>query len=232
MADEVVEVKPDAKPDAELPGSGALPPAMKRKYDEAITEAKNAKARAKEAEAKAAELEAYRETFKGSEQAKALEAQRQAEAADKDRSARENRERAIRDEVTHGLISQGRKLDRRGIGLVLAGAVASDSGIALDDEGHAQGVDDYLNTVFSTFGAAPAPPEPAKKAAPGLPDTKAPAGVTNQKFANVKTYAELLALGMPAVMEFHQKYPDQYTSMVAAHESGRQGHRPVPTFAR
>lgn len=198
-------VTPPADPPVTPPAPDPKP-AEKKLLDDL----KKEQTKRKELEAKLAEALPYLEKFKTHDEAKALEAQRQAEAAEKDRVAREGRERAIRDEITHGLISQGRKLDRRGIGLVIAGAVAPDSGIALDDEGRVQGVDDYLTTVFSTF-APPAPGEPPKKPAPGLPPPGQPSA--GGKFSNVKSFTELLALGSAAVAECHEKEPALYETL-------------------
>ena len=197
----------------------APPPEPKPAEKKLLDELKREKTARKELEAKLAEAMPYLEKFKGADQAKELEAKRQAEAAAKARESRESRERAIRDEVTHGLISQGRKLDRRGIGLIVAGALASDSGIGLDDEGKVQGVEDYLSTVFSTFGA-PAPAgtaEPPKKPAPGVPDTKGKPGTDSAK--KYPTIAELDAEGPQAVIDFQLKYPEEYAALKAAHSA-------------
>lgn len=206
-------------PPAEPPAPPATPPAEPKAAEKKLLDdLKKAQAKAKELESKLAEALPYVEKFKGHDEAKALEAQRQAEAAEKARTATEARNRAIRDEINFELLSQGRKVDRRGVGLIIAGALSQDSGITINEDGTVQGATEYLSSVFSTFGPAPAA-EPPKKPAPGLPAPQPNPGV-DQKFTTVKSFADLAAMGIAAQQEYFEKYPERYAALKLAHNQG------------
>ncbi len=211
MSDDT-NVTPATPPAGDLPPTVPDPkPAEKRLLDEL----KQAKAKLKEQEAKLAEALPYVEKFKGHEEAKSLEAQRRAEAdADASRK-REARERAIRDEVLYGLMSTGRKIERKGVALILSGAMSTESGITLDDDGKVAGVEEYLTSVFSTFGPTP-PAEPARKPAPGLPETKGTHANAQPTFASI---AELDVRGPAFVLDYSAKHPEEYAALVAAHNA-------------
>jgi hypothetical protein len=222
------------KPPTQPPDTTTAPPAQpdaKAAEKKLLDEVKQAKARAKELEQKLAEAQPYVEKFKGHEEAKALEAQRRAEADANESRKREARERAIRDEVMYGLTSAGRKLERKGVALILAGAMSPEAGIALEDDGKVTGVDEYLSSIFATFAPASEPAKPPKTA-PGLPDTKTASGATDPKFASLKSFSELLALGREAVAECAEKYPDVYARLKAGHRQGLQNPtRVIPPAA-
>lgn len=234
MVDEVAEVKSDAKPDAELPSPGALPPAMKRKYDEAITEAKRRLEKIKELEAKTAELEQYRDTFKGHEQAKLIEAQREAEARAKqeaESTARHElegkRERAILKALI-GVVPQG---DSE-LGEFALWKLSTDPSITHDPE---TGTFNGLAEAVAALQASPRfavgkPGEQARKAAPGLPDTRGRdggAGALHEKFKSVTTLLHLQALPVADQMEYARSYPAEYEALRLADRARLA--RPLPT---
>lgn len=227
---------PPANPPAGDPPP-ANPPAPEPKAAEKklLDDLKKAQAKAKELEAKLADALPYVEKFKGHDEAKALEAQRAAETRAKQESearARHElegkRERAILKALI-GVVPPGVE----GAGEFALWKLQNDPSVVLDPEtGTLGGLPEALETLKAhpLFAIGKAPE--AKKAAPGLPETKKDGPPVDPKFATVKTYPELLALGLAAVTEFHQKHPDQYTAMVTAHESSRQGYRPTPVLAR
>lgn len=233
MVDEVVEVKPDAKPDAELPVPGALPPAMKRKYDEAITESKKRQEKIRELEAKAAELEQYRDTFKDHEQAKAMEAQKQAEARAREEAENRNRQEVqVKRQLAAaraliGVVPQG---DRE-LGDFAMWKLETDPGISYDPEtGLFTGLDEAVAALAASprFAGAGAP---GKKPAPGLP-APSPAVSVDSKFANVKTFNDLVTLGAAAVREYFDKYPDKYALLKAGQKQGLESPtRVIPPAA-
>lgn len=240
----------EANPDPTPPNAGGSAgdgkpndvKALEAKNAELISRLKKSDARAKELESKVAEIEPLKGKLeKLTEIAKALgapdpsaqdpekvKAQLEVEA----RAKREKSEK-VKDALTMALLCTGRKFTPDAVRLIHRGA-EDHPAIGFDDTGNVTGVEPYLESVFGLFGSGDAGAPGEKKTSPPPPG-KPGAGAgqpVDQKFANVKTYPELLALGLAAVTEFHQKYPDQYTAMVAAHESSRQGYRPTPVLAR
>ena len=226
---------PPANPPAGDPPP-ANPPAPEPKAAEKklLDDLKKAQAKAKELEAKLADALPYVEKFKGHDEAKALEAQRAAETRAKQESearARQElegkRERAILKALI-GVVPQG---DAE-LGDFALWKLSTDPSIVYDpDAGAFSGLAEAVAALQASPRFAVAKPaEPPKKPAPGLPDTKKDGGAVDPKFATVKTYPDLLALGLAAVKEFHEKHPEQYAALVAAHESSRVGYvpRPVP----
>lgn len=210
-----------APPPATEPPPAADPkPAEKKLLDDL----KRAQAKAKELEAKLAEAMPYVEKFKGHEDAKALEVQRAAEARarqDAESRARQElegkRERAILKALI-GVVPQG---DSE-LGEFALWKLSTDPSITYDPEaGTFNGLPEAVAALqASSRFAGSKPGEPARKAAPGLPDTRKDAGGTDPKYAGVKTFADLTAMGLAAVTEYHEKYPDRYAALKAAQRQG------------
>lgn len=228
---EIAPVVPPSDPPAPV-----VPPDPKPAEKKLLDDLKKEQAKRKELEAKLAEALPYLEKFKTHDEAKALEAQRAAEARAKqeaESTARHElegkRERAILKALI-GVVPQG---DSE-LGEFALWKLSTDPSITHDPEtGTFNGLAEAVAALQSSPRFAVGKPgEQARKAAPGLPDTRRDAGGVDPKYAGVKTYTELLALGIPAVTEFYQKWPEQYAAMVAAHDSSRIGYTPKPVLTR
>lgn len=239
----MAEPDPNATPPPAGEGGGAPPPndpaKLEAKNRELLADRKKDAVRLKDLETQVAGFNELKGKFeKLTEIAKALGAP-DPNAADPEKvkaqleaEARAKREKAdkVNDALTMALLGTGRKLTPDAVRLIRRGA-EDHPAISFDESGNVAGVEPYLESVFGLFGGdagdkkTPSPAPPGKPGSPGQP-------ATDPKFANVKTYTELLALGVSAATEFFQKHPEQYAAMVAAHESGRRGYVPQPVIKR
>jgi hypothetical protein len=225
-------VTPSADPTAP---PAAPPPDPKPAEKKLLDDLKKEQSKRKELEAKLAEALPYLEKFKNHDEAKALEAQREAEARAKQeaqtRAQREveaKRERAVLKALL-GVVPPG---DDE-LAEFAVWKLTSDRSIVYDPETDSfTGLTEAREALkASPRFAAVGKGEPPKPPTPGLPP-KGSEGTVVPKFANVKTYADLLALGMPAVTEFHKQHPETYAALVAAHEASRAGYSPAAVIRR
>lgn len=217
---------PNAQPPVTPPVNDP-PPDPKPAEKKLLDDLKKQQAKNKDLETKVTELSTklaealpYVEKFKGHEDAKALEAQREAEA----RAKRESESRT-RQELE---AKRERAILKALLGVVPPGddelaefavwKLANDKSIVYDSE-----TDSFTGLVeardalkASARFAGTKVAESPKKPAPGLPETKA-AGQTgpvgDAKFANLKTFSELVGLGPDAVQECFEKYPELYSRL-------------------
>lgn len=210
---EKAEEKPEGKAEERAGGNMA---GLQRNYQKALDEVKKEREQRKAAEAQVAALLPYKEKLAGTEEAKALEAQREAEA----RAKQESDSRASRE---LGLKRENAQL--RAIAGVVPPKLVNyalyllneDQTIAHDPEtGGFTGLDEAVaritaDELFAVMGSAP-----VKKAAPGLPVTTTQSSSSSKKYT---TIAELDAEGPEAVLAYQLKCPDEYAALRAAHNA-------------
>lgn len=209
MTDPNVPVVPPADPPAPPPDPK---PAEKKLLDELKKEREQRKA----AEAKLAEAIPYVEKFKGHEDAKALEAQREAEAR-----ARQESESRARQEME---AKRERAILKSLLGVVPPGddelaefavwKLSSDKSIVYDPETDSfAGLAEAREALKASPRFAGKTGEPPKKVAPGLPDTK---GGKPPAAPPAKTYSELWQ--DPAAAEaYRASNPIEYEQLKRAH---------------
>lgn len=237
----------EANPDPNPPNAGGSAgdgkpndvKALEAKNAELISRLKKSDARAKELESKVAEIEPLKGKLeKLTEIAMALGAP-DPNAQDPEKvkaqlevEARAKRERSekVKDALTMALLGTGRKFTPDAVRLIHRGA-EDHPAIGFDDTGNVTGVEPYLESVFGLFGGEPAGDKKTSPPPPGKPGSGGSQPV-DQKFANVKTFADLSAMGVAAVTEFFEKYPEKYGALKAAHnQSARSPQRVVPPTA-
>lgn len=222
----MTEANPNPNPDPGAPPPGGTPPpdtkALEAKARQLLDEKKKTDAENKALRERLADFDATKAKLdKLSGLAKELgvdlnqqdpEKLREQRAAEE--RARSAREQKIRDGVMFGLLESGRKLPATVARGIITGAL-SDPSITVGDDGTPVGVAEYLNGWLSTLapssdgkGTPPGPPSPPPGGSRSGGDQATPA-----KFANVKTYAELIALGPAAVAECHEKAPALYETL-------------------
>lgn len=231
MSNPEVPVVPPADPPAPAPAP-APAPEPKAAEKKLLDDLKKAQSKAKELEAKLAEALPYVEKFKGHDEAKALEAQREAEAR-----ANQEKEQKAQAEVA---AKKERAILRTLLGVPMPTddaadyaywKLANDPAVVYDPEsgsftGLTEAKAKLLELPLFTAGK---PVEPVKKVAPGLPVTT-PAGSTGQK--KYTTIAELDAEGPQAVLAFQLNHPEEYAALVAANAAAllkpRRQTMPMP----
>lgn len=213
---EIAPVVPPSDPPAPV-----VPPDPKPAEKKLLDDLKKEQAKRKELEAKLAEALPYLEKFKTHDEAKALEAQRAAEARAKqeaESTARHElegkRERAILKALI-GVVPQG---DSE-LGEFALWKLSTDPSITHDPE---TGTFNGLAEAVAALQASPRfavgkPGEPARKAAPGLPDTKAKSSPPEIGPPDVKTFMDVVARGYAFLEDFRTKYPERFAELEAAH---------------
>lgn len=212
-------------PPAEPPAPVAPPPDPKPAEKKLLDDLKKEQAKRKELETKLAEALPYLEKFRTHDEAKALEAQREAEAR-----AKQESEARTRQDVDS---KKERAILRSLLGLNMPTEdaadfafwkLANDPAIVFDPEtGGFTGLVEARAKLAESplFAAAPE----TRKPAPGLPDTKGqppPPG----KFSSVTSLLQLQAMPMEFQMEFVKVHPDRYAELRS--ESRATLARPLP----
>ena len=216
---------PNPQPGGDPPPNDAAK--LEAKNRELLAERKKDAAKLKELEAQVAGLNDLKGKYdKLTEIAKALgapdpnaqdpekvKAQLEAEAR-----AKRDKSDKVKDALTMALLGTGRKFTPDAVRLIHRGA-EDHPAIGFDDSGNVTGVEPYLESVFGLFGGEPAGDKKTSPPPPGKPGTSGSPSV-DQKFANVKTFADLSAMGGAAVSEFFEKYPEKYAVLKAAQKQG------------
>lgn len=220
-------------PPADPPAPVAPPPDAKPAEKKLLDDLKKEQAKRKELETKLAEALPYLEKFKTHDEAKALEAQREAEAR-----ARQESENRTRQEIDS---KKERAILRSLLGLNMPTEdaadfafwkMANDPAIVFDPEtGSFTGLAEArAKLAESPLFAAGKPTEPVKKPAPGLPVTTSQPNAGSKKYT---TIAELDAEGPEAVLAFQLKSPDEYAALRVAHNAAllkpRRQMMPTPS---
>lgn len=216
------------------PPAPVVPPDPSPAAKKLLDDLKKEQAKRKELEAKLAEALPYLEKFKTHDEAKALEAQRAAEARAKqeaESTARHElegkRERAILKALI-GVVPQG---DSE-LGEFALWKLSTDPSITHDPEtGTFNGLAEAVAALqASPRFAAGKPGEQTRRAAPGLPDTRGRdggAGALHEKFKSVTTLLHLQALPVADQMEYARSYPAEYEALRLADRARLA--RPLPT---
>lgn len=222
MTDPVV-VTPPVEPPVTPPAPDPKP-AEKKLLDDL----KKWQAKAKALEEENATIKPVYEKFKGHEDAKALEATREAEA----RAKQESDRRAQQDVDS----KKERAILRSLLGLVPPGddelaefavwKMSTDPTITFDPEtGTFSGLVEAREKLAASPRFAAATGEPARKPAPGLPDTKSRSELPT-KISSVTSLLQLQTMPMEFQMEFVKAYPDRYAEL--RNESRASLARPLP----
>lgn len=209
-------VTPPADPTAPPATPPAEPKAAEKKL---LDELKKEREARKTAEAKLAEALPYVEKFKGHDEAKALEAQREAEArANQEKEQRAQQEIAAKKEraILRSLL--GVPMPTEDAADYAFWKLANDPAVTYDPEsGSFSGLTEARAKLLELPLFVAGKPSEPKKPAPGLPVPGGqPAGAGGKKYS---TIAELDAEGPKAVLDFQLKYPDEYAALKAAHDA-------------
>lgn len=240
----MAEPDPNATPPTTGEGGGAPPPndpaKLEAKNRELLADRKKDAARLKDLETQVAGFNELKGKFeKLTEIAKALGAP-DPNAADPEKvkaqleaEARAKREKAdkVNDALTMALLGAGRRLTPDAVRLIRRGA-EDHPAISFDDSGNVAGVEPYLESVFQLFGGdagdrkTPSPPPPGKPggSAPGV----------DPKFANVKTFQQLVEMGETARAELERTNPALYATLRAVnlHSARTPAHTVAQAPAR
>lgn len=215
MSNPEVPVVPPADPPAPAPAPAPEPKAAEKKL---LDDLKKAQSKAKELEAKLAEALPYVEKFKGHDEAKALEAQREAEArANQEKEQKAQAEVAAKKERAILRTLLGVPMPTEDAADYAFWRLANDPAVAYDPEsgsftGLTEAKAKLLELPLFTAGK---PAEPPKKVAPGLPVSggKATAQAT-------KSYAELWRDPAEAAA-YREAHPAEYEQLQRAHMAGQ-----------
>lgn len=176
--------------------------AMAAKTAELLAEAKAAKER----------LRQYADVFGVDPGKQTPEQIAQSRAAEQ--RERERRATAVERAVTRSLVTGGYKVPEPVSDLLLSGAIQSQA-IKVDESGTVQGAREYLDGILTALRSdAPAAPRPES---PQVPRQKLPgADDVDEKFANVRSFEDLMALGPGSMSTFFEKHRDRYDALYAA----------------
>ncbi len=202
---------PSATPPAPAPDVAGLQKELEslRKHAEKLKGEKNATAaKVQELEqrfAKLGEVVGFDPTKTDPETVKA---QREAEArATQEKAAR------VREAVLMAAVATGKKLPKEVVRMVVREAVDHPS-IKLTETGDVEGAEAFLETI-SAFIATPSEAPGAPPTAPALPRPNGQMAGPDPKFGNVKTLADLKAMGPASFNEFATRYPDRLKGLMA-----------------
>jgi len=216
MSETNVPVVPPADTPAPAPAP-APAPEPKAAEKKLLDDLKKAQSKVKELEAKLAEALPYVEKFKGYDEAKALEAQREAEArANQEKEQKAQAEVAAKKERAILRTLLGVPMPTEDAADYAFWKLANDPSVAYDPEsGSFTGLTEakarLLELPLFTAGK---PAEPVKKVAPGLPVSGGkPAPAT-------KSYAELWRDPAEAAA-FREAHPAEYEQLQRAHMAGQ-----------
>ncbi len=99
----------------------------------------------------------------------------------------------------------------------IAWKAGQDPSVTVGDDGAVVGLDEH---VARALGAFPKPAAPASAtpppAAPQIARPNAAAEPPDPRFANVKSFSDLLAMGAVAFSDFSEKYPTRFAQLEAA----------------
>lgn len=233
MSNPEVPVVPPADPPAPAPAP-APAPEPKAAEKKLLDDLKKAQSKAKELEAKLAEALPYVEKFRGHDEAKALEAQREAEArANQEKEQKAQQEVAAKKERAILRTLLGVPMPTEDAADYAFWKLVNDPAVVYDPEsGTFTGLTEAKAKLLELpLFAAGKPAEPTRKVAPGLPVTT-PGTAVESKFSTVKTFTDLVNLGAAAVREYFEKYPDKYALLKAGQKQGLESPtRVIPPAA-
>jgi len=187
MSDPNVPVVPPAEPPAPapVPAPAPEPKAAEKKL---LDDLKKAQTKAKELEAKLAEALPYVEKFKGHDEAKALEAQREAEArANQEKEQRAQQEVAAKKERALLRTLLGVPMPTEDAADYAYWKLVNDPAVAYDPEsGSFTGLTEAkARLLVLPLFTAGKPAEPVKRVAPGLPVTTGGTGAGQKKYTTI-----------------------------------------------
>lgn len=236
---------PNPKPDENKDQGGTPKPeeieALKRKNAELIAEKRKADAKLKELSEKAGAADTWEQRLtkvgevlgidlkKGDPDALKREQEERLKAENDRQRAESARTSAIERTVLLKIAASGKALDEEIVEMVVGHAKASKV-VQYDPEtGKVEGIEDYLTKVLEKFGGAGAGDQRVKNPPIGKPEggggTTLPA-----KFANVKTFQQLVEMGETARAEYERANPALYAALRAAnvHSARTPAHTVAP----